>query len=167
MICTDRLDIRPLEEKDIEMIRQWRNLHKESFFDAGEISKEQQRAWYQRYQESGGIDRMFIMCLKDGTPIGQAALYSIDVAMRRAVFGRFLLLEEFRHKGYAEEAVKAMMDYAFSVLRLHKVKVEVFIENIGAIAIYARAGFQTTAKPIMLMECINPNHDVNKPVILD
>jgi RimJ/RimL family protein N-acetyltransferase len=167
MIKTDRLNIRLLEERDIEMIRQWRNIYREHFFDSSEISKEQQRAWYTNYQSTKGTDQMYILELKDGTPIGQCALYNIDITSRKAVFGRFLLLEEFRHVGYAEEAVKGVLNYAFKILRLYKIKVEVFLENIDAIAIYARSGFKTTTKPIILMEAVNYEADPNKPLILE
>jgi len=165
-IKSERLILRSLVEKDVEMIRQWRNAHRDSFFDAGEISKEQQGMWYQQYQEAGGRDQMFIICLKEGTPIGQVAIYNVNIENRTATFGRFLLLEEYRHHGYAEEAVKRLLQYAFEVMRLYKLKLEVFLENMDAIAIYARAGFKTTTKPIILLEKINDDYDWKQPLCL-
>jgi len=158
--------MRPLKDEDVELIRQWRNNHRDSFFDASEITKEMQRAWYQRYKETDGKDQMFIMCLKDGTAIGQVAIYNINVADRNADFGRFLLLEEYRGHGYAEECVKGMMEYCFETLRLYKVKIQVHLDNIDAIAIYARSGFKTTTRPILYMERVNPNYDWKKPITI-
>jgi len=166
MLKSERLIIRPLEEDDMEMIRQWRNKHRDDFFDAGEISKEQQRLWYTHYKESGGKDQMFIICLKDGTPIGQVAIYDVNIENRTAKFGRFLLLEEFRGQSYAEEAVKRLLKHCFDTMRLYKLKLEVFLENINAIAIYARAGFKTTTKPIIMLEKINDDYDYRKPLQL-
>lgn len=166
MLKSERLILRPLEEKDVELIREWRNRHKHMFFDSSEISKEQQRVWYTHYRESGGTDQMFIICLKDGTPIGQVAIYDVSIENRTAKFGRFLLLEDYRSLGYAEEAVKRLLQHCFETMRLYKVKLEVFLENIDAIAIYARAGFKTTTKPIILLEKINDDYDYRKPLVL-
>lgn len=166
MLKSERLIIRPLEENDVEMIRQWRNKHRDSFFDANEITKEQQRMWYTNYKESGGKDQMFIICLKDGTPIGQVAIYDVSIENRTAKFGRFLLMEEYRCHGYAEEAVKRLLKHCFETMRLYKLKLEVFLENLNAIAIYARAGFKTTTKPIIILEKINNDYDYRKPLQL-
>lgn len=166
MIKSERLQFKPVGEEDIEWLRSTRNKYRDHFFDAHEISKEQQRAWYEKYKEVEGRDQMFIMQLKDTTPIGTVAIYNIDVTNRTAIFGRFLLLEEFRGQGYAEEAVKCMLKYCWDTLRIYKLKVEVFLDNIDAIAIYARAGFKTTTRPIILLENINENIDFKKPMTI-
>lgn len=167
MIKGTIIDLRPLEEKDVEMIRDWRNRYKDHFFDAGEISKEQQRQWYDRYRDSVGKDNMFIVQLKDGTPIGTIALYNVDVVNRIAELGRVLLLEEFRGHGHSEAAVKMVLELAFGKMKLWKVKVAVHLDNIDAIAVYARAKFKTTTRPIVLLECTNHDIDWKKPIVIE
>lgn len=167
MIKGNTVDLRPLEEKDIEMIRDWRNKNKDHFFDAGEISKDQQRQWYEKYVDSAGRDYMFIIQAKDGTPIGTVALYNINVIERNAELGRVLLLEEYRGHGYSEAAVKMVIELAFEKMRLWKIKVSVHLDNIDAIAVYARAGFKTTTRPILLLECTRPQMDWKKPVVIE
>jgi len=166
MIKSERLVFKPIDENDLDWLRDSRNKYRDNFFDSHEISKEQQRNWYDRYREVG-TDKMFIVKLKSGEQIGTIAIYNIDVSSRTAILGRILLLEEFRHHGYAEEMVKRMLDVAFDSMRLYKVRVETHYENIDAVAIYARAGFKPVTKPILLLEKINPAYDSKKPLNLE
>jgi RimJ/RimL family protein N-acetyltransferase len=166
MIKGDRLDLVPLKESEVELIRQWRMIHKESFYDANDITPEQQRIWYKKYKESP-IDRMYIITLHSGEQIGTVALYEIDIQTRSARLGRVLLLEDYRGHGYAEEAVKLMLSYADNTLRLYRVTTDTYIDNIDAIAVYARSGFKTTIRPIIILERVNANCDRKKPVVLE
>lgn len=165
MLKSERLILKPVDEKDIEWLRDVRNRYKDNFFDANEITKEQQKAWYVKYRESG-TDQMFIVKLKSGEQIGTIALYDIDITYRTAKLGRVLLLDEFRHHGYAEEMVQTLIKYAFELVRLYKVKVEVHYDNIDAIAIYSRAGFKPITKPIILLEHTNTKLDWSRPLVL-
>src|SRR4030042_1434550 len=108
MITSERLVFKPIDEKDIEWLRDSRNKYKDNFFDSHEITTEQQKAWYVKYRDNGN-DKMFIVKLKSGEQIGTIAIYNIDVSNRSAELGRVLLLEEFRHCGYAEEMVQRMV----------------------------------------------------------
>lgn len=165
MIRSERLVFKPVDENDIEWLRDTRNKYKDHFFDAHEITKEQQKAWYAKYREIG-TDHMFIVKLKSGDKIGTIALYDVDITNRTVKLGRVLLLEEFRRHGYAEEMVQTLLKLAFETMKLYKVKVEVHIDNINAIAIYARAGFKSITRPIQLLEAVNPNYDPKKPVTI-
>lgn len=164
MIKGARLNLTPLTEDDIELVRKWRNAYSQSFFDATHITKEQQVMWYQKYRESS-TDQMFVMRKKDGTPIGTIALYDISISDRTAKVGRVMLIDEERGHGYAEEAVRLILDEA-DKLRLYKLKVEVYLDNIDAISVYAKCGFKTTSRPIILLERVNQDIDWKKPVEL-
>lgn len=166
MIKGEKINLRAIGPKDLEMVRTWRNRYFDAFFSGEQISKEQQRIWYERYQASGGKDTMFIVELKDGTPVGTIALYDVSVADRTARLGRVLLLEEFRGNGYMDEAVKILTDYAFTSMRLYKIRVEVFMDNTAALAIYAAAGYKTTTRPIFLMEKTNLEFDPKQPLAI-
>ena len=163
----DRLNLRHIEEKDIEWLRETRNKYKDNFFDSSEISVENQRAWYKNYRENTGIDHMFIVELKDKTPIGTIAIYAVDIASRTAKLGRVLLIEDYRGHGYAEEAVKLAVDIAINDMRLFKIRVEVFQDNLDALSIYHKAGFKTGSRPVILLEKISHNLDWNKPVVIE
>lgn len=165
MIKGANVDIRLLQEKDVEVLRQWRNAYGESFFTHDYITKPQQRQWYSKYLESGGKDMMFIVQLKDRTPIGTIAIYNIDVSTRTADFGRMLILQEYEGFGYAKEATQLVVDFAFKNLKLWKVKLSVFLDNAKAIGIYSECGFTSLTRPVMLMEAINKKQDLWKEPI--
>ena len=165
MIKGEKVRLRPIEEKDLELLRSWRNRYFDQFFSGETLSKEQHRAWYDRYNASGGRDTMFIIEALDGNgAVGTIALYDVSIADRTAKLGRVLLLQEFRGKGYMDEAVKLLTNFAFDKLRLYKVRVEVFLDNTAALTIYAHAGYKTTSRPIILMEKVNHDHDPRKPI---
>jgi len=166
LLKSERLILWPINAKDIEWLRETRNKNKDKFFDTGEISKEQQRVWYEKYQDCK-TDQMFIIRLKSGQSIGTIALYNIDIGKRIAILGRVLLLDEYRGNGYAEEAVKSMLDLAFNSMCLFKIRVEVFEDNKDAIAIYNRSGFKMLTRPILIMEKINNDINWNAPIKIE
>lgn len=49
-------------------------------------------------------------------------------------------------KGYASEAATAMLDYAFGVLKLHRVKAELDPRNAASIALCKRLGMREEAR---------------------
>ena len=161
-----KVQLRPIEQKDQEMIRSWRNLYSSAFFSGEQISKEQQRIWYDRYQTSGGKDTMFIVELLDCTPVGQIALYDVSVADRTARLGRVLLLVDHRGRGYMDEGVRLLTNYAFEKMKLFRIRVECFLDNTAAIAIYANAGYKTTTRPIIIMEKTNYDFDPKQSVAI-
>lgn len=161
----DKVFLTMLQEDEIELIREWRNQYKNNFFDSSEISKEAQRIFYDKY-EASHTDCMFIIHSPNGTKIGTIALYNIDLPTRTAKIGRVLLLKEYRGQGYAEDAVKIIVKYAFEIVRLFKLTVEVYLENLDAIAIYARAGFSHT-KPIIILNATNNKINWKEPVRIE
>lgn len=44
-----RVQLKPLEQKDIELLRELRNQNCKYFLSQGEITEEEQKNWYQRY----------------------------------------------------------------------------------------------------------------------
>jgi len=140
MIKGDRINLKPVEQKDMELLRSWRNDYSSSFGDAGYITKEQQRLFYDRYSESH-TDRMFIIQLKDGTQIGTIALYNISTVDRSADIGRVIIIDTQRGYGYAEEAVRMVCGLA-DQMRLYRTMVWAYLDNLDALAVYSRCGFK-------------------------
>lgn len=157
MLKGERINLRSISEKDISMLREWRNKHATKFFTKDEITPAQQKAWYTRYQDRAGTDYMFIIELKDQTPIGQVGLFNIDNSDRSAELGRVLLLEEYQGQGYMTEALKLLMELAFNKFRLYRLRLTTFLDNSDAISLYSTVGFQSLPRPVMLMEAFNPD----------
>jgi len=76
----------------------------------------------------------------DGAVIGDCGLHTMDnyslnchlgIAIRRDLWGQ----------GYGTDAVRLLVDYAFSYLRMHKVCLEVLAHDARAVRAYEKAGF--------------------------
>ncbi len=167
MKTSKRLILKPLSSEDIELVRKWRNAYAEHFFSSDYISKEQQRSWYEKYKDSSGRDYFFIIQLKGGEKIGSLALYNINNADRTAELGRTLLIEDFQGMGYMEEAINLVLDIAFEEMRLYKVKLATHLDDVRAISLYAKCGFRSLTRPVMIMEKMNKDKDVwDKPMVI-
>ncbi len=77
------------------------------------------------------------------TVIGHCELGNIDLRNRTATFCRLLIGEKtLRGKGFGQEAVVETLRYGFEELGLHRIELNVFAFNKGAIALYKKIGFQ-------------------------
>jgi RimJ/RimL family protein N-acetyltransferase len=167
MLKGERVNLRLITEKDVSLLREWRNKNASKFFTKDEITPQQQKAWYQRYSDRSGTDYMFIVEKKDKTPMGTIALYNMDNSDRTAEVGRVLLLDEYQGEGYMTEALKLLMDFAFTKLRLYRLRLTTFLDNAAAIALYSTVGFEALPRPVMLMEVVNPDKTCfKKPITL-
>ena len=76
----------------------------------------------------------------DSAPVGTAGLFSIGHAHGTASFG--IALGERRGQGFGTEATRLVLDFAFNVLHLRNVLLEVLEWNVAARKAYDRAGFR-------------------------
>ena len=81
---------------------------------------------------------------RDGEPIGTCALFDIDHHHLRAKFG--VLLGERRGQGLGTDATRLTLDWAFHMLNLHNVVLEVMAWNAAGIRAYEKAGFRLVGR---------------------
>ena len=62
--------------------------------------------------------------------------------LKIAEYGRIFIDEKYRRKGFAEEATKLMFDYAFTILNLDYLWLDVYPNNNNAIALYKKLGWK-------------------------
>jgi diamine N-acetyltransferase len=77
---------------------------------------------------------------RDAAPVGTCELSGIDYRHARAGFG--VLLGERRGEGIGTDATRLALDWAFNVLSLANVRLEVMPWNAKAIRAYEKAGFR-------------------------
>lgn len=144
VIIVDKLvTLRSIREDDLSLMREWRNKDhiRKWFFDSRIITPEMQQKWYESYQKRDD-DQMFIISTSS-VEIGIVALYCIDRVRRRVQFGRFLIGEdEYRSQGYACEAIRLLLKYAFEELGLEEVYLELLSCNEVALNLYEKVGFR-------------------------
>lgn len=92
---------------------------------------------------SQGSDPHFtIYELASMRPIGTTGLRAVNFFDGTAEFGILIGEPDAWGRGFGTETTVLMRSYAFDVLGLHHLRLEVYAHNLGAIRAYERAGFQ-------------------------
>ncbi len=147
LIYTDRLLIRSIEMKDMEDFFQYRSnpqVYKYQTWrpkDLGEIKefiiKNAQvcpntvNAWLQ-----------MAVCLKEGRMIGDIGIHFVDDDQIEI---GYTLSPDQQGSGYALEAVKAVINYAFSEWKKHRITASVDPDNTQSIKLLEKLGFRKEA----------------------
>ncbi|TCJ03573.1 GNAT family N-acetyltransferase [Cytobacillus praedii] len=92
---------------------------------------------------SSSSSKSYIIIEKElSKPIGITSLINIDYKNRNAECIIDIGEKDFWGKGYAKEALKLLLDFAFQEMNLHRVSLKVFSFNEKAINLYAKIGFK-------------------------
>ncbi len=78
---------------------------------------------------------------KDESYIGQMDIFEINWKIRKGILGTVIGNEAARGKGYGTEALVLLQEYAFGVLGLERLELDVYAENKRAVRCYTKAGF--------------------------
>ena len=141
IISGNKINLREIEEKDIEIVRTWRNRNRMWFFNKNLISKQQQEQWYSEYKNRNS-GKFFIIELKNKLPIGTVSLYNIDSTVKEAELGRVLIGEEkFHGRGYMTEAIFTLSKFGFENLMLNRIYLHTFVDNKKATNLFEKCGF--------------------------
>lgn len=76
----------------------------------------------------------------DDRLIGQCVVFNISAEQRRAEVGYGIARPHWGH-GYAHEAMRVVLDYAFGALRLHRLEADADPRNDGSVRLLERLGF--------------------------
>ena len=74
--------------------------------------------------------------------IGNIGLYQVLRGPLQSAIVGYSLSQYHNGKGYATEAVKLLVNYAFHTLHLHRIEAGVMPHNIASIRVLEKAGFQ-------------------------
>lgn len=143
---TERLILRPLREEDgaelfgifsdPTVMRYWSTPPWSSVQVAHErIARHTQAMAAGEYLQLG-IERR-----TDGGLIGTCSLFSFVPQSKRAEVGYALARAAWGH-GYMQEALGALLDYAFSTLELNRIEADIDPRNEGSARTLRRLGFQ-------------------------
>ena len=78
----------------------------------------------------------------DNKHVGNIKIGNINWIHRVGDMGILIGEKECWGKGYATEAIKIMVDYAFNVLNLHKIIAGCYSPNQGSIKAFQKSGFE-------------------------
>ncbi len=104
------------------------------------MTVEQETAWYER----AAVEAHAFTIYERSTwrPIGNCALHDLDLPNRRTMVGIMIGEPDARGRGYGTEAMRLLLDYAFTALGLHSVMLLVYEYNRPARRSYEKAGFR-------------------------
>jgi len=82
------------------------------------------------------------ICLKENPDkiIGTIGYWRFTPQHHRVELGYVLMPEHWR-KGYMKEAILAVLDYAFDVMKVHSIEANIDPENLASAAVLKAAGF--------------------------
>lgn len=104
------------------------------------FTKEEVLSFFYRSLEDG--DRCFFLLISpDGRIVGECVINEIDWQLRCANFRIGIFHASQRGKGIGTWATKMIRDYAFEVLKLHRLELDVYSFNPRAEKAYTKAGF--------------------------
>lgn len=143
---TERLLLRELTLLDAEAM--FRYFSKESViryfgmdsFENIEQAKTTIQTFKNRYEE-GSVFRWGIEKKGSGQLIGTCGFHLINNHHKRAEIG-YELDDTYWEKGYASEALQAILTYGFESLQLIRIAAVVYVENKASQKLLKKAGFQ-------------------------
>ena len=145
-IDTNRLRLRWISATDTdaffavysnpEVMRYWSTPPLADRAAAARLIAEIHESWQRR-----AILKWGIASLTDDRLIGSITLFNLDFTHRRSEIG-YALGREHWGQGYMNEALTAVLKYAFEVLDLHRIEADVDPRNSASIQTLEKLGFQ-------------------------
>lgn len=136
--------IRQIEQKDIEIMRQWRNNPNNSRYlrKIPFITEEMQIKWYNNYLYNTDEMCFAIEEIENlHRVVGSLSLYNFFA--NQAEYGKVLIGDKEAHgKNVGVNSLKAVLYIAFTTLKLKRIILHVYKENIPAVKVYTKVGFK-------------------------
>ena len=85
--------------------------------------------------------RFMIELIENNKVIGTIDLFDFDPFHMRAGLGVLIAEIEERRKGYAEMAIRCLMNYCFDHLKLHQIYCNITEDNKASISLFTKIGF--------------------------
>ncbi|WP_028863439.1 spermidine N1-acetyltransferase [Psychromonas aquimarina] len=136
-----KVKLRALEREDLRFVHLLdnnRNIMSYWFEEPYESFGELEDLYIRHIHDN--TERRFIGTNKDNESIGLVELIEIDYIHSNAEF-QIIIAPDFQGQNYAQALIHKALDYAFTILNLHKVYLLVSEDNSKAIHLYLKSGF--------------------------
>lgn len=129
MITRNNIGARAVEKKDLETLKDWRNIpnFRKNFREVRELNNDNQEKWFDKTNNSPN-DYMFLFeDIENKTPVGAGGLLYINWIIRSADFSFYI----GHNQGYVEDkyainAATLLIEYGFNNLNLNKIWMELY-----------------------------------------
>jgi UDP-4-amino-4,6-dideoxy-N-acetyl-beta-L-altrosamine N-acetyltransferase len=134
-----------MEEKHIELVRNWRNSDEISKYMYSDeyITLEMQQIWYARVKSDAS--QKYWIITYDEKLLGLASLYKIDHVLDSCYWAFYLGDTSIRGAGIGAKVEFNILSYVFDNLKLNKLRCEVLVFNEMVIKMHEKFGFRREA----------------------
>lgn len=169
-----RIKLRALEPDDLDTLFSIEN--SSDLWDISNTLAPYSRDLLKKYIENAHQDiyevkqlRLVISDKKNKMTVGLIDLFDYDPLNQRAGIG-ILILNKFRHKGFASSALSQFMDFVFGHLDLHQLYANIPSDNEHSLELFKKLNFlhigtqrdwikrKGKFKHVERYQIINPNH---------
>ena len=138
--------LRSPEPEDLEFLYRWEN--DTDIWQVSNTITPFSRFTLKKYIETSHLDiyenqqlRFMIDTIEDGKTVGTIDLFDFDPYHHRAGVGILIGEDAFRGKGLADDALKVLVRYGFSVLMLHQLYCNIGAHNEQSLHLFEKNGF--------------------------
>lgn len=138
-----KIRLREMTGEDTDAIVSWRNNPRvrHNFIYQKPFTKEGHENWIRTMVDTGKVIQFIIEEAETKRPVGSVYFRDIDRDCRKAEYGIFIGEDNAVGKGFGSEAAELAVRFGFEKLKLHKIFLRVFADNMSAIRSYEKAGF--------------------------
>ncbi len=155
---TSRVSIRPLEENDAEALYALR-LRNRGYLEpwgalpengrvTPETERESVREWTARAEAGHGY--AFVV-EHAGEMVGRVTLSDVQRGRVQSAALGYWIAEEWRGRGFAPDAVRQALEFAFFEAGLHRIEAGVMPRNAASIRVLQKAGFREEGLLVRLL----------------
>lgn len=158
--------LRGIEPGDAPFFYEWNKatqtqLHLDQIWFPSSLFRQEQWVEKQAVKSIEDDSYFFVICNAAGEKVGM--IHTNDCDKKNGHFAYAVaIVEAHRNKGYAQAAIKKVLDYYFNELRYHKVTVGVYAFNQASIRLHEKLGFQEEGRLRAMVFSGNQYHDLIK-----
>lgn len=140
--------LRAIEPHDLELIYAWENAPENwsVSYTYAPFSKEVLKNYIEQQasQDIYSSKQLRLMIDANGETIGCVDLFDFEPRHQRAGLGILIGDKNHRQKGYAGQALEAVIDYAFSTLNLNQLFCNIAADNEASLKLFGKYNFAIT-----------------------
>lgn len=124
------------------LVAGWINDERIGYFNGARfpVSQAEQLAWFDASAKDLSKRKLMIQTA-DGEQVGLVTLFNLDHRHGHAELGVYVAPDHQR-RGYAVEALRMLIRFAFEEMNLHKVYCTILDSNTGSVHLFERLGFR-------------------------
>jgi UDP-4-amino-4,6-dideoxy-N-acetyl-beta-L-altrosamine N-acetyltransferase len=139
------ISLKRLDEKDIELVRGWRNSSDVAtyMYNETKITEDQQKKWFKKINNDDSS--IYWIIEYENKKLGLAYVTGIDRTLSSCYWGFYLGDLSLRGAGLGAKIEYNILEYVFNELKLNKLRCEVFVTNEKVIKMHEKFGFRREA----------------------